>query len=171
VFKAYFAPGLVGAFGRLVTTAQTSWALLPPISFTLQRRLFPGVNTFSVFECSTEGGLPTFSLSLTSQKRLDLGIEEEERTPEGPPTRSGLALCVGHWSIGASIPGVLPVVFAQCGVVFAELGLQLQTKLERSLQTWSCSFSAIWNTQPNASLSKVGAEVGVGSGGISLKLA
>lgn len=170
ILKTFFAPGLRSGFTRLATTRENPIASLPPASLTLQRRLFPGADTFGVFECSTNSGLPTFTLALSSQNQLDLAVEEEKMTPTGPPTRTGLSLCLGHWSIGASVLGFYPVMFGECGAVLAELGVKLKARLEATLQAQDCVLSASWNGESSTSLSRVGAEARVGMGGVSLKL-
>lgn len=171
--KTYFAPGLVNAFGHLATT-QGNRLLTgpPPISLTLSRRLFPGHNTFGTFEFATTSALPTFTLAVASQRPLDLAVEAETVRSEGaaPPSRSGLAICVGHWSIGGVVLGVIPALFAECGLVFVELGIRLKARIESGLTGTSGVLSAAWNIEGNTALSKLGVDVGAGNGGVFLKL-
>lgn len=166
-------------------TAETPWATLPPVSLGLQRRLFPKTNTFGIFEFTTNAALPTFVLALSSQKRLHLtgeeGEDDEEEEAGGgdggtagaPPSGSGLAVCVGHWSVGASVFAVLPTVFAECGVVFAELGLRLKARVEAGLLARSVVLATSWDRAAGdtaAALNRVGVDVGVGTDGVFLKL-
>ena len=168
--KTYFAPGLVSGFRRMSTTSNSAVVSLPPVSFSLQRRLFPGLDTFSVFEFTSHAQLPSFTLALTSQKRVRLGHEEEHATARGPPTLSGLALNIGQWTVGTTMVSLLPVVFGEYALLFGELGLQLKARLQAGLLQQTCILSASWNGDANTSLSKIGTEVGVGTNGVSLKL-
>ncbi|EKM57036.1 uncharacterized protein PHACADRAFT_254555 [Phanerochaete carnosa HHB-10118-sp] len=168
--KAFFAPGFDSGLANLRAASGSTLAALPPVTFSLQRRLFPGAATFGIFEFATNSSLPSFTLAVSSQKRLDLGIEESTPLPRGPPSRTGLASCVGHWSFGTSVLGVLPVLFGECGLIFVELGLQLKARLEAGLQAQTGVLSVSWGGERNTTLSRLGFDVGMGTGGVELKI-
>ncbi|GJE93752.1 DnaJ and DUF3395 domain-containing protein [Phanerochaete sordida] len=170
VCKTFFAPGLRNGFANLGPTASTGFAALPPVSLMLQRRLFPGTATFGVFEFATNSSLPTLTLALSSQKQVDLGIEEAAPLGTGPPSSSGLASTVGLWSFGTSIIGPLPILFGECGLVFVELGLQFKARIEAGLQAQRGVLSASWGGERNSTLSRLGIDVGMGTDGVELKL-
>lgn len=172
VIKTFFAPNLVNGLANLPATANSPVARLPPISLTLQRRLFPNANMFGVFEISTQSSWPVVTLAVSSQQQVNLGIEPPSKAPRaGPPSRTGLAVCIGHWSTGLSLLGPLPTLFGECGLVAVELGLRLKGRIEASLTGQNGVLSASWNTERNVSLSKLGVDVGVGTAGVSLKVA
>lgn len=170
VVKTYFARGLRSGLTNLQGTANTPLAALPPVSVSLQRRLFPGMATFGIFEFATNNSLPSFTLAVTSRKMVDLGVDEAASSPRGPPSKTGLASCVGLWSFGTSVLGPLPVLFGECGLVFVELGLQFKARIEAGLQARRGVLSASWGGERNTTLSALGIDVGMGTNGVELKL-
>ncbi|KIP02137.1 hypothetical protein PHLGIDRAFT_130897 [Phlebiopsis gigantea 11061_1 CR5-6] len=168
--KAYFSPAFVNGFSKLPSTSGTSLAKHPPISLSLRRRLFPRINTFGIFEITTQNAFPTLTFALTSAKRLHLIDNVNPSHTTGAPSRFGLAVCVGQWSAGMTVMGWLPALFMECGVVLAELGVQLKARLESGLQTTNGVITASWSAEPSTALSEVGFDVGVGTGGVFLKL-
>lgn len=168
--KAHFLPAFVNGFSNPNTTSGTTLAKLPPITLSVQRRLFPRTNTFGIVEVATNNVFPTFTFALTSTKRIHLTHEVRPSNTTGAPSRSGLAFCVGHWSAGVAILGALPTLFAECGVVLAELGVRLKARMESGLTEAHGVIAASWSAQPSTALSEVGFDVGVGTSGVFLKL-
>ncbi|THH00027.1 hypothetical protein EW026_g2438 [Hermanssonia centrifuga] len=69
--------------------------------------------------------------------------------------------------------GPIPVLLGEYGFVFPELGVELKSSLRLSVRRYGVDFAATWtakgrNTTDNAN--SVGAEVGIGSDGVSLSL-
>ncbi|PSR78614.1 hypothetical protein PHLCEN_2v7361 [Hermanssonia centrifuga] len=127
---------------------------------------------------SIQSGQPVFLLGISSNKSFDYTPEAATRGAAydrtmRPPTRTGLEVGQRSWSISAMMVGPIPVLLGEYGFVFPELGVQLKSSLRLSVRKYGAGFAAFWtaksrNTTDNAN--SVGAEVEIGSDGVSLSL-
>ena len=149
--------------------------MVPPVSLTYSRRLFPHSNTQGTFFCSAPSSssiLPVLSFNVSSVHPFDLSHEAD--TPSSvsgmtrlrPPSSSGLSRGQYYYGFGVSLDGVIPGLNAEYGITFAELGVQLKAAVQAGIAGVATVLSAAWEGHNKGA----DAEVSLHPLGVQLKL-
>lgn len=97
---------------------------------------------------------------------------EQAQRQHYSPSLTGLSAYQMNWTVGLKIVTVLPVLFANYGVNFRELGLGLMTGLELGAST-SAVLGATWTSEEQkvpTGLRSIGAKIAIGLREISLEV-
>ncbi|KAI0746997.1 DnaJ-domain-containing protein [Daedaleopsis nitida] len=119
--------------------------LLPPLSVSIFRRLFPNLPMQGSLEASITPSGPTISIGVTSSALHDASLDRaaEDDLPNDEvtlraPSSSGLAIYSSDWQIGVDLAGAASGLRARYGLSLLELGVHLQAAVRLGLAglTW-----------------------------------
>ncbi|KAI0711382.1 DnaJ-domain-containing protein [Earliella scabrosa] len=147
--------------------------LLPPLTVSISRRLFPNSPTQGSLEASLTPSGPTISVGVTSSAFHDTSLERaasdeppNEELNLRAPSSSGLALYSSDWQIGFDLAGVSTGVNARYGITLLELGVHLQTVVRLGLAGLTWLVGGEWRGNNGA----LGANVSVNADGVVLRV-
>ena len=147
--------------------------LLPPLTVSISRRLFPNSPTQGSLEASLTPSGPTISVGVTSSAFHDTSLERaasdeppNEELNLRAPSSSGLAVYSSDWQIGFDLAGVSTGVNARYGITLLELGVHLQTVVRLGLAGLTWLVGGEWRGSNGA----LGANVSVNADGVVLRV-
>ena len=147
--------------------------LIPPLTISVFRRLFPKSPTQGMLEASISPGGPRISIGVSSSafhdSSLDRLTDDEPPNTESPfraPSSSGLALYSKDWQIGVDLAGLGSGLNGRYSVTFLELGVTFQTVLRFGLAGLTWLVGGEWRGDNTA----MGANVSVNTDGVVLRV-
>ncbi|KAI0688382.1 hypothetical protein BC835DRAFT_1522427 [Cytidiella melzeri] len=149
-------------------------SLVPPVSVSYGRRLYPNSQGLATLTVSTADSIPALSLAFSTGESAWDGFEDKDELESGAssylPSSYGFSSWRARWTIGIQLQGALPSLFAACGIAFEELGLRLYGSLDSMS---SLTFGAVWNAVQDAVASgplNLSAQITISLSEISLRL-
>ncbi|TBU31392.1 DnaJ-domain-containing protein [Dichomitus squalens] len=147
--------------------------LLPPLSVSVFRRLFPKSPTQGMLEASISPTGPRIAIGVTSSAFHDSSpdrvTDDEPSDTESPfraPSSSGLALYSSDWQLGFDLAGLGSGLNGRYGITFLELGVTFQTVLRLGFAGFTWLAGGDWRGNNAA----IGANVSVNSDGVVVRV-
>ncbi|KAM5532138.1 hypothetical protein V8D89_014163 [Ganoderma adspersum] len=147
--------------------------LLPPLTISMYRRLFPKSPTQGMLEASITSSGPRISVGVSSSafhdSSPDRTADDEPPNTESPfraPSSSGLALYSSDWQIGLDLAGFGSGLNGRYGVTFLELGVTFHTVVRLGLAGLTWLVGGEWRNDN----SSMGANVSVNHDGVVLRI-
>ena len=147
--------------------------LLPPLTISMFRRLFPKSPTQGMLEASITPSGPRISVGVSSSafhdSSPDRTADDEPPNTESPfraPSSSGLALYSSDWQIGLDLAGFGSGLNGRYGVTFLELGVTFHTVVRLGLAGLTWLVGGEWRNDK----SSMGANVSVNHDGVVLRI-
>ncbi len=156
-----------------VTYRRGQSLVLPPLTVSIFRRLFPNSPAQGYLEASLTPSGPTISTGVTSSAFHDTSLDKtgDEDVPNEElslraPSSSGLALYSSDWQIGFDLAGVSSGLSARYGITLLELGVHLQGVVRLGLAGLTWLVGGEWRNNDGS----LGANVSVNVNGVILRV-